>query len=228
MAIWKQPTTIFIHNLPEKMHWKGLWATFAHHGEVIDAFIPRKRSRNGRKFGFVRYSSRVDVRTSFWRKVNHGKQEASKSTGNTQKIQSNNNLPDTKHTPFLSLSEEESRRKIAGFVDEEALRKLQSSLIGYTAAENDSGNLMDRLCSWGLGDIKIKKVVGRVFLLETEDATLFNSLKESGWATLLEIFTDIQPWSESFRIPERTTWLELRGIPPHCWNHFTFKRIANM
>ncbi|KAL4387398.1 hypothetical protein GQ457_09G014430 [Hibiscus cannabinus] len=218
MAIWKQPATIFIHNLPEKMHWKGLWATFAHHGEVIDAFIPRKRSRNGRKFGFVRYSSVVDaaraisrlngfrlygfrisvsfakfkVRTSFWRKVIHGKQEVSKSTGNTQKIQSNNNLPGTKHTPFLSLSEEESRRRIAGFVDEEALRKLQSSLIGYTAAESDSGNLMDRLCSWGLGDIKIKKAAGRVFLLETEDATLFKSLKESGWATLLEIFTDIQ------------------------------------
>ncbi|KAK8595311.1 hypothetical protein V6N13_016686 [Hibiscus sabdariffa] len=38
-----QPTTIFIHNLPEKMHWKGLWATFGHHGEVIDAFIPGKR-----------------------------------------------------------------------------------------------------------------------------------------------------------------------------------------
>ncbi|KAK8595535.1 hypothetical protein V6N13_016902 [Hibiscus sabdariffa] len=161
------------------MHCKGLWATFAHHGEVIDAFIPRKHSRNGRKFGFVRYSSRVDivrsisrlngfrlygfrisvsfakfkVRTSFWRKVNHGKQEASKSTGNTQKIQSNNNLLDTKHTPFLSLSEEEPRRRIVGFVDEEALRKLQSSLIGYTAAESDSGNLMDHLCSWGLGDI---------------------------------------------------------------------------
>ncbi|KAK8657431.1 hypothetical protein V6N13_035672 [Hibiscus sabdariffa] len=33
------------------MQWKGLWATFVHHGDVIDAFIPKKRSRNGRKFG---------------------------------------------------------------------------------------------------------------------------------------------------------------------------------
>ncbi|KAK8675091.1 hypothetical protein V6N13_033161 [Hibiscus sabdariffa] len=36
-----QKATVFVHNLPEKMHWKGLWATFAHHGDVI----PMKRSR---------------------------------------------------------------------------------------------------------------------------------------------------------------------------------------
>ncbi|KAK8609773.1 hypothetical protein V6N13_093187 [Hibiscus sabdariffa] len=109
----KQPTTIFIHNLQEKMQWKGLWATFAHYGEVIDVFKLRKRSRIGKRFGFVRYSSRVDVdgaisrlngfrisvsyakfkiRTSYWRKVNHGNHEASESTGNTQKLQINNNI----------------------------------------------------------------------------------------------------------------------------------------
>ncbi|KAL4301697.1 hypothetical protein GQ457_10G021600 [Hibiscus cannabinus] len=73
------------------MQWKGLWATFAY-------FIPRKRSKNEKKFGFVRYKS-------------------------------------------LPLSEEESRRRIVRHADEEALRKLQSSLIGYTAVESDSGIL---------------------------------------------------------------------------------------
>ncbi|KAK8606858.1 hypothetical protein V6N13_052612 [Hibiscus sabdariffa] len=56
-----QVTTLFIHNLPKKMHWKGLWATFGHHGDVVDAFIPKKRSRKGKRFRFVRYSSREDA-----------------------------------------------------------------------------------------------------------------------------------------------------------------------
>ncbi|KAK9044791.1 hypothetical protein V6N11_058683 [Hibiscus sabdariffa] len=88
-------TTVFMNNLPEKMHWKGLWATFAHHGDVSDAFIPMKRSKSGKRFGFVRFASPADAdraisrlngftlngykvsvfrakyrsRTSFWRKV---------------------------------------------------------------------------------------------------------------------------------------------------------------
>ncbi|KAL4353929.1 hypothetical protein GQ457_06G004130 [Hibiscus cannabinus] len=48
-----QVTTLFIHNLLEKMHWKGLWATFGHHGDVVDTFIPAKRSRKGKRFGLL-------------------------------------------------------------------------------------------------------------------------------------------------------------------------------
>ncbi|KAK8626628.1 hypothetical protein V6N13_134264 [Hibiscus sabdariffa] len=90
-----QATTVFVHNLPEKMHWKGLWATFAHHGDVMDTFILVKRSRSRKRFGFVRFASQADAdrailrlngfilfgyrvsvsrakfgsRTSYWRKV---------------------------------------------------------------------------------------------------------------------------------------------------------------
>ncbi|KAK8617892.1 hypothetical protein V6N13_080796 [Hibiscus sabdariffa] len=55
------PKTIFVHNLLEKMHGKGLWATLKHHEDVVDAFIPSKRSRSGRRFGFVRYATKRDV-----------------------------------------------------------------------------------------------------------------------------------------------------------------------
>ncbi|KAK8689102.1 hypothetical protein V6N13_087829 [Hibiscus sabdariffa] len=43
------------------MQWKGLWHAFARHGDVIDAYIARKLSRSGRKFGFVRFKSRDDT-----------------------------------------------------------------------------------------------------------------------------------------------------------------------
>ncbi|KAK8595072.1 hypothetical protein V6N13_015981 [Hibiscus sabdariffa] len=62
-----QPTTIFVHNLPEMMHWKGLWVTFVHHREVVDAFIPSKRSNSGRWFGFVRYASKSEAERSISR-----------------------------------------------------------------------------------------------------------------------------------------------------------------
>ncbi|KAL4290695.1 hypothetical protein GQ457_14G026260 [Hibiscus cannabinus] len=83
----------------------------------------------------------------------------------------------------------------------------------FTTSDSDSGRIVDRLCSWGLGEVTVKRMAGRVFLKNSE---------------LLEIFTEILPWSESFRTPERVVWIELCGIPPHCWNHYTFKRIAEL
>ncbi|KAH1098821.1 hypothetical protein J1N35_015742 [Gossypium stocksii] len=43
------------------MHWKGLWALFGNHGDVVDAFIPTKRCRNGKRFGFMRYTNERDA-----------------------------------------------------------------------------------------------------------------------------------------------------------------------
>ncbi|KAE8665037.1 hypothetical protein F3Y22_tig00112699pilonHSYRG00082 [Hibiscus syriacus] len=36
----------------------------------------------------------------------------------------------------------------------------------------------------------------------------------------------VQPWSESYRASERVTWIKLFGVSLHCWNHGTFKMIA--
>ncbi|MBA0726423.1 hypothetical protein Golax_002250, partial [Gossypium laxum] len=43
------------------MHWKGLWTLFRYHGDVIDASIPAKKSKSGRKLGFVRFDKIMDA-----------------------------------------------------------------------------------------------------------------------------------------------------------------------
>ncbi|KAE8666873.1 putative ADP-ribosylation factor GTPase-activating protein AGD6 [Hibiscus syriacus] len=49
--------TLFIKNLPEKIHWKRLGSLFCTHGHVIDAFIPNKRNSKGVRFGFIRFAT---------------------------------------------------------------------------------------------------------------------------------------------------------------------------
>ncbi|KAK8675090.1 hypothetical protein V6N13_033160 [Hibiscus sabdariffa] len=71
-------------------------------------------------------------------------------------------------------------------------------------------------------------MAGRVFLLEVEDEDLYNLLKDSGWSYLKQVFTEVHPWSESFRPLERVVWLEMVGVPLHCWNQQTFRRIAEL
>ncbi|KAK8583367.1 hypothetical protein V6N13_022073 [Hibiscus sabdariffa] len=67
-----------------------------------------------------------------------------------------------------------------------------------------------------------------VYLLEIEDRLVYSSLKNFGWSYLKEVFTEVHPWSDSFKIPERVVWLELLGISLHCWNHQTYKRITKI
>ncbi|KAL4387762.1 hypothetical protein GQ457_09G013100 [Hibiscus cannabinus] len=43
------------------MHWSGLRQAFGFHGDVVDSFVANKRDRNGRRFGFVRFSNRWDA-----------------------------------------------------------------------------------------------------------------------------------------------------------------------
>nr|GEV38593.1 RNA-directed DNA polymerase, eukaryota [Tanacetum cinerariifolium] len=48
-------TSIFIMNFPETCSAKDLFNTCKQYGHVVDAFIPFKRSKDGKRFGFVRF-----------------------------------------------------------------------------------------------------------------------------------------------------------------------------
>ncbi|KAK8680860.1 hypothetical protein V6N13_109798 [Hibiscus sabdariffa] len=94
------------------------------------------------------------------------------------------------------------RKRVKGFVEDETLWKLQQCLVGYTVVESDFARLQDILCKWGLGEIKIKRMVGRAFLLEVEDSLVYSSLKDSGRSYLKEVFTEFtrgRSLSESLR-----------------------------
>ncbi|KAK8477794.1 hypothetical protein V6N11_058077 [Hibiscus sabdariffa] len=54
--------TLYVGNLPEKLHWCGLRQAFRRHGDLVDAYIAKKLDRQGKLFGFVRYSKMWDAR----------------------------------------------------------------------------------------------------------------------------------------------------------------------
>ncbi|KAK8514610.1 hypothetical protein V6N12_057509 [Hibiscus sabdariffa] len=57
----ERSVSIFVENIPTRMHWKGLWHLFARHGDVYATYIARKLSRGGKRFGFVRFKNEVDA-----------------------------------------------------------------------------------------------------------------------------------------------------------------------
>ncbi|KAK8676433.1 hypothetical protein V6N13_142007 [Hibiscus sabdariffa] len=89
-------------------------------------------------------------------------------------------------------------------------------------------SISDRLIKWGLGEIKVQRMGAKSYLLTIEDEDLFLMLKDLEWSYLKEIFSDIRPWSETLSCSERATWLEFSGLPLHCWNAVTIKRLAEV
>ncbi|KAK8676306.1 hypothetical protein V6N13_034357 [Hibiscus sabdariffa] len=81
------------------MHWKGLWATFEHHGEVIDAFIRIKKSSRDKRMS-VSFAN-CNERIKLWKKVHSG------GTGNE-------NVRKKKHQAlFDNRSKERKRLKLS-------------------------------------------------------------------------------------------------------------------
>ncbi|KAH1048496.1 hypothetical protein J1N35_039280 [Gossypium stocksii] len=136
--------TVFVYNIPTSMHWKGLWALFGYHGEVVDAFIPTKMCRNGKRFGFVRFSNERDVQRE---------QEQSVDL----------------------VQEDKSEERF----------------------ENDARS-----------EVKIEK---RIVQGHVEGELLWNLQKYMVCESIL-----------------RVAWIEVSGVPLHCWNYETFKQVVGL
>ncbi|KAK8681352.1 hypothetical protein V6N13_053756 [Hibiscus sabdariffa] len=172
--------TLCVENIPKAMQWKGLWHAFERDGDVIEAYIARKLSISGRKFGFVRFKSRDDA---------------------TRAIDRLNGFTLYVMVGDEYKNQEKGAKRALGHVDED-LWKMKKCLVKEMSTVCAVTSIMERLSSRGLGEIKVQRMG--------------------------EIFTKVEPWSEKMTIPARATWLELTGVPLHCWNHVTIRRIAEL
>ncbi|GLT61502.1 hypothetical protein SLA2020_342030 [Shorea laevis] len=49
-----QTKTFFFYNFPENCEEKDLWYNFQKYGTVVDVYVPKKRDKWGKRFGFLR------------------------------------------------------------------------------------------------------------------------------------------------------------------------------
>ncbi|GKU86405.1 hypothetical protein SLEP1_g936 [Rubroshorea leprosula] len=59
-GLYKQATTFFFTNVPDDWSYEEMWSTFLKFGRVYDIYTPDRRSRNGSRFGFVRFLGVTD------------------------------------------------------------------------------------------------------------------------------------------------------------------------
>nr|GFC62585.1 nucleotide-binding alpha-beta plait domain-containing protein [Tanacetum cinerariifolium] len=59
--VQKISTSVFVTNFPDGFGAKDLWSTCKLYGHVVDVFIPDRRTKTGKRFGFVRFIKVLDT-----------------------------------------------------------------------------------------------------------------------------------------------------------------------
>lgn len=77
---------------------------------------------------------------------------------------------------------------VKGYVDDEQLCKFQKCLVCESTSICDSKRINERIAKMGLGEITVKRIQGRYFLIEVFDEELMDLLKQTKWSYLKEFF----------------------------------------
>ncbi|GJR47638.1 nucleotide-binding alpha-beta plait domain-containing protein [Tanacetum coccineum] len=100
----KISTSIFVTNFPDSFSAKDLFHSCKQYGHVVDSFIPTKRTKDGKRFGFVRFINIFNVerlvnnlctiwvgRSKFHANVARFKREYMKGSVNVDKTKNESN-----------------------------------------------------------------------------------------------------------------------------------------
>nr|GEY85284.1 hypothetical protein [Tanacetum cinerariifolium] len=204
----KISTTVYVTNFPESISAKELFHSCKVYGHVVDSFIPIKRAKNGKIFGFVRFinvfSEEILVNNLDAKDENKGAGESMNAKNNsfsndhvlpkgTGIYEGGNSYAKVLKGDRLTGDEDVVKSPIV-VLDDVCLmtRDLSNAILGRVNEFASLANLKMALCNEGFVDIKIQYM----------DATL------------------------DFQTKKRIAWVETEGIPFKLWTGYTFKHIA--
>ncbi|GJZ96108.1 RNA-directed DNA polymerase, eukaryota [Tanacetum coccineum] len=245
-------TSIYVTNFPESSNAKELWSVCSQYGNVIDSFIPNIRSKNGKRFGFVRFikTANVDRLVSnlctIW--IERFKLYANVARFNRQPKNTNKhqhvNVQVKSYVHVTKGLERHPNSYIQAFktgpsqpVMEDSQPTLvlddfcfnnadfSLSLVGKVKEFGSLTNLKVLLEEEGFTDISMHYMGGLWVLFQFKSNT--NKDNFMSHTSVNSWFSKMHQASNSFKIDERVTWIDIEGVPLCAWSHNTFVRISS-
>ncbi|PWA95584.1 nucleotide-binding alpha-beta plait domain-containing protein [Artemisia annua] len=247
--------SIFVTNFPESFSAKDLFHACKQYGHVIDSFIPTKRAKDGKRFGFVRFINvfsierlvnnlctiwvgRMKLNANVARFNRENVKQISKVDNATKTFKSNSNVVNKADGYKVSgntfanvvkgrsnFGDSDSSPSIV--LDDECLntKDLSCSLMGRVKELASLANLKKVLSNEGFEDIKISYLGELWVLIEFESSKVTDSFKENGGVK--SWFSELKLATEEFTPEGRIAWIDVEGIPFKLWSVNTFNRIAS-
>nr|GEW66707.1 glucose-methanol-choline oxidoreductase, FAD/NAD(P)-binding domain protein [Tanacetum cinerariifolium] len=218
-------TSIYVSNFPESCSAKDFFHSCNQYGYVVDTFIPFKRAKDGKRFGFVRFINVFNVERlvsnlcTIW----VDRSRFHENIARFHRAPLNNNKVLTKQKFGYN-------RNINNVRAEEGVTTSSSkSYVHAVKVKNMFGALeCDSMPSIVLDDeCLISKDLSKALLGRVQDFMSLPNLKivlknegVGSWFSVLK-------QTSSDLIPEgKIVWVEIEGIPFKLWSKNTFKRIV--
>ncbi|GKE08674.1 nucleotide-binding alpha-beta plait domain-containing protein, partial [Tanacetum coccineum] len=199
---------------------KDLWNTCKQYGYVVDAFIPNRKSKAGKRFGFVRFIKIFDVDRlvnnlcTVW--VGRHKIHANLVRFQRPPLYKNNNqakIGESRHNLGVSLKTNGPNGTSNSYAP--VVKGSQSHNLD---SENISEMMLDDSC---LNQQNFNCCLMGKFQSEEAKKTFQSNVGIGTW------FAKIQQASTDFFVEGRVAWVDIEGVPLKMWSDNTFKRIAS-
>nr|GEZ23354.1 nucleotide-binding alpha-beta plait domain-containing protein [Tanacetum cinerariifolium] len=200
-------TSIFVTNFPDSFSAKDLFHSCKQYGHVVDLFIPLKRSKEGKRFSFVRFINVFNVKRLKKKDVGtnrSGTNAPCKDVGITGTCKSFVHV--VKSNNMFGSTESDSIPAIV--VDDECLysKDLSKSLLGRVKEFATLSNLKTALTNEGFIDIIIRYMGELWVLLEIASTKSKELFRDNVWVG--SRFFVLRQASTDFTPKGRIVWVE--------------------
>ncbi|GJT03185.1 nucleotide-binding alpha-beta plait domain-containing protein [Tanacetum coccineum] len=248
--------SVFITNFPLSTSAKELFHACKQYGHVVDSFIPTKKSKNGKRFGFVRFINvfneerLVNNLCTVW--IDRHKLHA--NIARFQRSQVKKDGDGGKQNNFHSSPKEILKTNVPkgegksymGVLKGDKHIEVQVSKSEPALVLGDECMVTKEISNALFGRVKEFASLANLKLAMTNEGFVDLTIKYMGelWVMLefkseeskskfndnisvASWFSQIIEASLDFTVEGRIAWVEVEGIPFKLWSGNTFSRIAN-
>nr|GEU94958.1 nucleotide-binding alpha-beta plait domain-containing protein [Tanacetum cinerariifolium] len=212
--VQKISTSVFVTNFPNGYGAKALWNTCKLYGHVVDVFIPDRRTKAGKRFGFVRFIKVLDIDhlinnlCMVW--VGRNKIHPNVARFQREPLHKQSNKVNNKGTNNVNHGAKGMTNYYAHVVKGNQVQNVGMEECPNMVVDETCLNHEDfSLCLLG----KVKEFASLTNLKvvlddETKKRFQFNLVTGSWFSQIIQAHND-------FVIDERVIWVEVEGVP--CW-----------
>ncbi|XP_058755922.1 uncharacterized protein LOC131629137 [Vicia villosa] len=232
-------STFFFTDFDDKWKAKDMYEVFKKMGDIDEVYIPNKKDKRGRRYGFVRFVNVKDDRL-LATKLDNVFLEGRKLFANIPRFQRkekggekgvNSNIVNNRRkgggSNMENRNQEGTRSHLSFKVEEETLKKYEKTYVGIVKEAGLAFNIKKAFHEEGIFSIMVTALGANMCVLEDlieGEAERFIEERKVWWKVW---FKEIIPWEPQDVDLERMAWIKCLGIPCHAWCNGFFETLAS-